>query len=185
MEKFEVTVKYTIEEEDSWRSQKGFKIKSNIADDELIECRLAKSLVDYLKKESVILEPDKLLVKLAECQKRNLESTIEGLDDIELKIQTQTSRVSESIKDACLTYEAEKEKLYDRMDKSINSLSNKLDKANNKIDKESQKLFDLRKTINNLDDSTLDRIITTIEGLSRLIEKDKDLAEIVFSNYKK
>ena len=61
---------YKITEPSSWRSKDGIDIKSNLADDELIDCRLAKSLVETIKTEAAVLEPDKFILAIAEAQKR-------------------------------------------------------------------------------------------------------------------
>ena len=73
---------YTIEEASSWRGKESIKIKSNLADDKLIECEIAQSLVEYLRKESAVLEPDKFLLSVAEAQKRNLQTLLEDMDNI-------------------------------------------------------------------------------------------------------
>lgn len=65
-------VVYQIKKGDSWRGKDNIDIKSNL-DEEMVDCRISKSLVDYLIKESAILEPDKLLLNFAECQRRELE----------------------------------------------------------------------------------------------------------------
>ena len=93
MKTFELV--YTIEAASSWRNKEAIKIKSNLADDKLVDCELSQCLVDYLKTEAAVLDPDKLLLTIAEAQKREIQTSIENMDDMAIQAKVHADKAYE------------------------------------------------------------------------------------------
>ncbi len=97
MEKKTIEVAYTIKPKENQERWGYNQIESNIAGEELVDWRISKSLSDELISKSASLKGEQLLVQYAEMQRRQLEETVAGLDDLELTIKTKTENVRQTL----------------------------------------------------------------------------------------
>ena len=176
---------YTIEEAASWRSKEAIKIKSNLADDKLIECEIAKSLVDYLKKESATLEPDKFLLTIAETQKRGIETILEELTNIELQAKANADKVHEIL----LNIEEETENKYSEIETKFSATSkrfnDKMKATAENIKNDLTKLSDVEAKLTAIDSWKLEKLTESLKQLVKLVESDKDLVKLVLDHKSK
>lgn len=175
---------YTIEEASSWRAKEAIKIKSNLSDDKLIDCEIAQSLVEYLKKESATLDPDKLLLSVAEAQKRGIQTIIEGLDDISLQTEVNVDKAHETL----LAISDETDNKYAEIEKKFSDIQKRFtDKMNNttkSIKADLEKLSVVEEKLNKIDEWKLEKLISTIQQIIKLTEADPELVKLVL-DYKK
>jgi len=177
-------VVYEIKEGESWRGSEGLDIKSNIADDKMVDCRLAKTLVEYLKKEAVALEPDKMLLRIAEAQKREIELNLEALDDMALQSKSRAAKVQEKI----LERGIESEQKYEEFSKKFKDISQKfrseVDSTSESLKKDMEKVENLSKKLSEIDNYGLENLSKTLEKIIALASEDSELLKIVL-DYKK
>lgn len=171
---------YTIEEGSSWRSSKeGIKIKSNLSDDKLVDCEVAQSLVEYLKKESATLDADKLLLNVAEAQKRGIQTIIEELDNISLQTKVNVDKAHEAL----LAISDETDNKYAEIEKKFSTIQKRFtDKMNStaeSIKKDLEKLSAVEEKLTKIDNWKLETLNESLTNLIKLIEKDKDLVKLV------
>ena len=177
-----LNVVYEITKGDSWRSAEGFAIKSNIADDNLIDCQIAKSLVEHLKEESVMLEPDKLLLSLAEAQKRGIEENINDLDDLELNAKNRADSIHEKLLKTFQDSEKKFEELELKFSETSNRFVDKISKTKDSLDSEVEYLSSVSAKLNKVDGFSLERLSETLKALISLVEKDPELVKLVLEN---
>ena len=179
---FKVT--YTINKSESWRSKEGIEIKSNIADDELIDCRLAKSLVDYLKTKSAVLEPDKLLLTIAETQRRGLQTILEEMEDTALQAKTNADKAHEIIIKS--TEESEKRFLeIEKKFSNVQKLFNDKIKATSKtIDADVEKIIVLKDKLDTINNFDLSVLADTLRKIVTLTAEDPELVRLVLDHKK-
>lgn len=182
MEGMKVSVVYEIKENDSWRGSEGIKIVSNIATDETVGCEIAKSLVDYLKKESAMLEPDKLLLNLAEAQKRGIQDNLEALDDFEITAKTRSDKVHAKLLKSYEDIEGKYEELQTKFLETSDKFCNTITKSKEKIDKELEYLGDVQQKLMNIDSYSLERLSTTLEKILALCETDSEIMKLVLNH---
>lgn len=178
-------VVYTIGKGDSWDSEDSISIKSNIADDELVRCQLSKSLVDHLKKESAILEPDKLLLGFAEAQKREIQENLNGLTDIELNIKNLSDSIHQRLIKSCDEHEKKYFELEEKFSETSKNIKEKLSDTQQALDKDVEKVEAIYKKLNSINDYSLGNLITSVGKILELAEKDKELAKIVLEYVRK
>jgi len=183
-EEFKTDIIYKIEETNDYMG-KGMQIKSNLTDDDLQSCKISKSLVDYLLKNSATLEPDKLLITFAEAQKRQLELELENLDDLTLSAKAKADDFFNKRSELENSYEEK----FAEFEKSCSSASEKvhsrLERDSNAINSQIEKMEGLSKKIRNIDDYKLEQISKSISLLLDLINKDEKLVKLVLENYTK
>ena len=180
--KFDVV--YEVGQREGWRGKEGLQIKSNIADDKLVECDISKSLVEHLKKESAILKPDQLLLGFAEAQKRGLEENLEAIDDMSLRVKNSADKIQEqlmkSYEDAEIKYEELEKKFSEtrsRFEEKINSTRESIEEDMSKIEEISKKLSD----INNFE---LTRLSDALQKIINLVEHDAEIVKLVLEKKK-
>ena len=179
-----VNVVYEVKENDSWRGEEGLKIVSNIAKDETVNCSIAKSLVEHIKKESVMLEPDKLLLGFAEAQKRGIQDNLEALEDFELTAKNRADKVQEkllrSYEDAENKYNELKKKFCEIQDKFCNNIIS----SREKVDEQVKYLTTIHEKLDSIDNFNLEKLSKTLELVISLVEKDADIVKLVLEkNY--
>jgi hypothetical protein len=182
MEEFKTNIVYTIKEIKDWRGER-IAIKSNLSDDKEIECILSESLVKYLIKESAVLKPDQLLLGFAEMQKRGLESTIEGLNDLELAIKSNTDSVFLRMEKSINDYDVKYETMMSNFQTVGDKLANKLSKDDSKISKMVEKIEGYNNKLTLINSFGLERLAESLKSLIQLAEKDKDLLTLVAGYY--
>lgn len=177
-----LNVVYEIKKPDSWKSKEGLMIKSNIADDKLIDCEISKSLIDYLKKESAVLEPDKLLLGFAEAQKRGIQDNIDALDDLELNAQNRAKAVQEKL---LKTFEDSEQK-FEELDKKFSETSKRftenISKTKNSLESEMEYLNNVSEKLSNVDSFSLETLSDTIKKIIELVEKDSEIVRLILNN---
>jgi hypothetical protein len=180
MKQFELV--YTIEKSGSWRSEKGLDIKSNLSDDELVDCRIASSLVKDMKEGAVLLEPDKLLLGFAEAQKRGIQDNLAALNEFELTAKNNADSVHQKL----LTLENESETKYNELLEKFSAITNSFDEKINKVSEKLIKQLDVIKAFDEkfktINAWSFDTVSESISKVLTLIEKDPELVKIVFKN---
>jgi ElaB/YqjD/DUF883 family membrane-anchored ribosome-binding protein len=174
-------VVYAIENGDSWEKD-SIRIKSNIADDELITCRLSKSLVEHLKKESAVLEPDKLLLGFAEAQKREIEENLKGLTDIELNIKNLSDSIHQKLIESCDEHEKKYFELEKKFEETSKKINEKLSGTKQALDKDVEKVGKVYESLKKINEYGLGNLIQSVEKVLELAEKDKELAKLVLEH---
>lgn len=179
-----IDVVYEIEKSSSWRSEEGVDIKSNITSDELIYCRLSKSLIDVLKKESAMLDPDKLLLGFAEAQKRGIECKIEALNDLELR----TKNIADTVQEKLVKAYEDSEKKYDELEEKFSEISDKFSKkvetTKDSLEKQMKYLTSVSEKLNAIDNYGLEKLTGTLKQLISLVEQDPEIVKLVLNNKK-
>ena len=177
-------VVYEIKEGNSWRSKNGVVIKSNIAEDELVECELAKSLVEHLKTKSATLDPDKLLLGFAEAQKRGIEENLEAMDNLTLRAKN----VSESMQAELLkTFEDAEGKykaLEEKFEETNNLFANKIKSSIKKIEEDTSKVEEVMKKLTAIDDWKFSNLADALTKILSLVQEDKELVKLVLESKK-
>jgi len=177
-----IAITYKIEKSSSWRSEKGFDIKSNLADDKLIECQLAKSLVDELKEKSVMLEPDKLLLSFAEAQKRGIQDNLEALNDFDLAAKNYASSIHEKLLKTEEDFEVKYTELQEKFVTITNKFESEILKTTKKLTAQVELINNFETTLNKVDTHSMDSIATTMEKVLTLLKKDPELVNIIFKH---
>jgi len=173
MKTFELV--YTIEAASSWRNKEAIKIKSNLADDKLVDCELSQCLVDYLKTEAAVLDPDKLLLTIAEAQKREIQTSIENMDDMAIQ------EILSNISDEAETKYAEIEKKFSDTEKRF---KDKMISTSESIKTHMEKLSVIDEKLTKIDNWSLEKLTETLKQLIKIIEVDPELVKLVL-DYKK
>lgn len=177
-------VVYTIEKTESWRNKDGIDIKSNIADDKMVECRMAETLVEYLKKESAILEPDKLLLGFAEAQKRGITNTLEDLDNIELNIKNKSDAIQLKLHESCEENEKKYFELEEKFSKTSDKINEKLSGVSGGIENDLKKVDEIFTKLEKINGYKLENLMSTLSKILELVNKDKDLVKMVLEREK-
>lgn len=161
------------------------KIISNIANDETVDWKISKSLSDELISKSASLKAEQLLIQMAEMQKRELEYTVESLNDIELTIKTKSELIESTLKSAL----DKQEQVYNDKRADLESALNQF-KMNVEI--ETKKVENILKPVNDcvevmkkIDSYSLRSFIDTVEKLDSLVNKSPKLVEIISNNIDK
>ena len=175
---------YTIEKASSWRNKEAIQIKSNLAEDKLIECELAESLIEYLKTESVILEPDKLLLTIAEAQKRDVQTSIESLDDMSIQAKIHADKAHEILS----TIAEESEEKYFKIEKTFSDTEKrfnaKMKSTAENIKQDLTILTAVEEKLKAIDNWQLTKLTEALQQVVKLAEVDPELVKLVL-NYKK
>jgi len=176
---------YKITEPSSWRSKDGIDIKSNLADDELIDCQLAKSLIETLKTESTILEPDKLILAIAEAQKREIETSLSEMDDMAIQAKVHADKAHE-ILSTIVNESGEKyleiEKKFSETEAKFNT---KLTTTATKIKKSMEELSTVEEKLNQINNFSLEKLTDVLKQLIKLVNTDPELVKLVLEHKKK
>ena len=182
MKSFELS--YTIVEGDSWRDKNSINIKSNLADDKLIDCKLALSLVEQLKEGSAVLEADKLLLNIAEAQKREIQTNIEQLDDMALQAKVNADKAHEvltNISEDSETKFLELEKSFSAIEKKF---TDKIESSTRKIEQNLEFLTLVEEKLNKINSWSLDKLSEAIKQILELTAKDPKLIKLVLEHKK-
>lgn len=180
-----IELSYTIEEsKSSYRYKDGIVIKSNLADDELVECRLAKSLVDTLKLEAAVLEPDRLVLAIAEAQKREIKTSIEALDDMTLEAKIHSDKAYEHLSTIALEAETKYEEIEKKFASTEKRFNEKMSSTAANIKKDLEKLTAIEEKLTKINNWSLEKLAESINQLIKLAETDPELVKLVLE-YKK
>ena len=182
MKTFELV--YTIESASSWRGKEAIKIKSNLADDKLVECELSQSLVEHLKTEAAILDPDKLLLTIAEAQKREIQTSIESMDDMAVLAKAHADKAYEilsNISEEAETKYAEIEKKFSATEKRF---KDKMLSTSESIKTHMEKLSAIEEKLIKIDNWKLEKLTSSLKQITELVEADPELVKLVL-DYKK
>lgn len=175
---------YKITETNSWRDSSGIDIKSNMADDELIDCRLAKSLVETLKTESATLEPDQFILAIAEAQKREIETSLKDMDDMAIQAKVHADKAHEIL--STITNESEEKYLEIEKKFSVTEarFNEKLKTTAASIKKSMEKLATVEEKLNKINNFSLERITEVLKQLNQLVSTDPELVKLVLEHKK-
>ena len=179
-----IELSYKIEEKENWKREKSVKIKSNLADDPLIECELAESLINSLLEKSVALEPDKLVLMIAEAQKREIQLNIEQMDEMAVQAKIHSDKVHEillNISEDAETKFAELEKKFSDTEKRFKL---KIESVIKTLQEDLSNLSFIEEKLNKIDNWSLEKLINTLKELIILAKSDSELMKLVL-NYKK
>ena len=178
----EITITYKITETDSWRSKEGINIKSNLAEDKLIDCQLAESLVTELKEKAHLLDADKLLLSFAEAQKRGIQDNLEALNDLELAAKNH----SDSIHQKLMETEEDLEQKYDELAEKFQTVTAKFDKnltaTTEKLTQQIENVKTIEKSLASINTYSFEAVIKTFNDLLKIINKDPELVKLVFKH---
>lgn len=176
---------YTIEEASSWKGKEAIRIKSNLADDKLIDCEIAQSLIEVLKTESAILEPDKLILAIAEAQKREIATSLENMDDMAIQAKVHADKAHQILLDIAIAAEekyAEIEKKFSDTEKLFNK---KITDTAEKIKKDLEKLSAVEEKISSINNWSLEKLIDSLDRLIKLADADPELVKLVLDHKNK
>jgi len=173
---------YTIGERDSWRGKDGLAIKSNLAEDTLVECDLPKSLVDHLKEAAVTLEADQLLLSIAEAQKRAIETRYEDLDDMALQAKV----ISEKTHLTLLDISEDAESKYEQIEAIFSVAQKRFEKHINtttaEITQSLEQLTEIKKVLIEIDNYSLTKLTATLEQVNKLVKDDPEVLKLVLQH---
>lgn len=176
-------VVYQIKKGDSWRGKDNIDIKSNL-DEEMVDCRISKSLVDYLIKESAILEPDKLLLNFAECQRREIELNLKSLDEVTLRFKTYGEEANKRILEAYEENEKQRDDIEKKFNTTVKRLKASISESEESIKQNTKSLSDISDMLLKIDSYGLNNIMETLKTLNSIIEKDGELVKLVLEHKK-
>jgi len=176
---------YTIEEASSWKSKEAIKIKSNLADDKLIECEIAQSLVEVLKTESAILEPDKLILAITEAQKREIVTSLENMDDMAIQAKVHADKAHQVLLDIAIKAEEKYTEIEKKFSDTEKLFNKKMTDTAEKIKKDLEKLSAVEEKLNKINDWSLEKLITSLDRLIQLAEADPELVKLVLDHKNK
>jgi len=178
------TLAYRIEPGDSWRDKNSINIKSNLAEDKMLECKLSESLVEYLKKEAVVLEPDKLILTIAEAQKREIQTVLESMDDMAIQAKVHADKAHEILS----TIAEESEKKYEEIEKKFSAtekrFKDKMISTSESIKTHIEKLSAIEEKLTKIDNWKLEKLTASLKQITELVEADPELVKLVL-DYKK
>jgi len=178
------TISYRIEPGDSWRDKNSINIKSNLADDKMLECKLSESLIEYLKKEAAVLEPDKLILTIAEAQKREIQTSLENMDDMAVQAKVYADKAYEILS----TIAEDAEKKYEEIEKKFSAtekrFKDKMLSTSESIKTHVEKLSAVEAKLTKIDNWRLEKLTETLKQLIKIIEVDPELVKLVL-DYKK
>ena len=182
MKTFELS--YKIEQGRSWKGENSISIKSNLSDDKLIECEIAESLVLSLKSESALLEPDKLVLAIAEAQKREIQTNLEALNDMAIQAKVNSDKAHEilsSIAEEAEVKYAEIEKKFTETEKRFNE---KMKSTAEKIKQDLEHLSSVEEKLSKINNYSLERLGETLKQLIKIVEADPELVKLVLDHKK-
>ena len=182
MKTFELT--YTIKEASSWRGKEAIKIESNLSGEKMIDCELAQSLVETLRTEAAVLDPDKLILSIAEAQKRELQTALENMDDMAIQAKVHADKAYEILsnisEEAEIKY-AEMEKKFSDTEKRF---KDKMISTSESIKTHLEKLTAVEEKLTKIDNWKLEKLSEALKQLTKLVEDDPELVKLVL-DYKK
>jgi len=178
------TLAYRIEPGDSWRDKNSINIKSNLADDKMLECRLSESLVEYLKKEAAILEPDKLILTIAEAQKREIQTVLENMDDMAIQAKVHADKAHEILSTIAEESETKYEEIEKKFSDTEKRFKDKMLSTAENIKTHMEKLSVIDEKLTKIDNWSLEKLTETLKQLIKIIEVDPELVKLVL-DYKK
>jgi len=182
MKTFELV--YTIESASSWRGKEAIKIKSNLADDKLVECELSQSLVDHLKTEAAVLDPDKLLLTIAEVQKREIQNVLESMDDMAIQAKVHAAKAHEILSTIAEDAETKYEEIEKKFSATEKRFKDKMISTSESIKTHIEKLTVVEEKLTKIDNWSLEKLTETLKQLIKIIEVDPELVKLVL-DYKK
>lgn len=175
------TLTYRIEPGDSWRDKNSIKIKSNLADDKMIICELSESLVEYIKKEAVVLDPDKLILTIAEAQKREIENQLANMDDMAIQAKVHADKAYEIL----LTISEKAEAKYGEIEKKFSDtekrFKDKMIATSESIKTHLEKLNAVEEKLTKLDDWKLTKLSEVLQQIIKLADADPELVKLVLA----
>lgn len=176
-----IAIAYTITKSSSWRSKEGVDIKSNLVDDKLIECQIASSLIEDLKKGSALLDPDKLLLGFAEAQKRGIKDNLKSLNDFELSAKNHSNSIQENLLKTEIDLELKYNTLMEKFSAITDKFDSKLISTEKKLTKQINLIKKLELKIKEINTYSFDNISESIQKIINLIEKDPELVKMIFN----
>lgn len=177
----EIKVVYKIKESTSWRSEEGIDIESNIANDKLIDCQIAESLVNKIKKDATLLDSDKLLLSFAEAQTRGIKDNLSALTDLELSAKNHADSVQASLLKSMDNHEEQYEELYKKFSSITEKFNKGINKSAEKINESIASIKTVEEQVSKLNSYKLDSLMSTLENLSSLVDRDSDLVKLVLA----
>ncbi len=182
MKSFELV--YTIEEAASWKSKEAIKIKSNLSEDKLINCEIAQSLIEDLKEGSAILESDKLLLTIAEAQKREVQTSIESLNDMAVQAKVNADKAYEILSTIAVDAEKKYEKIEKKFSATEKRFNEKMKSTSENIKQNLIILTEVEEKLKAIDNWQLTKLTEAVQQIVKLAETDPELIKLVL-NYKK
>jgi len=187
-EKDTISIVYNINDEKNYNynrsEQKGITIKSNIADDELIECDISKTLVEKLLKESSSLKPDQLLLEFAELQKRGIESSIENLGSVELELKAKSGKINEALEELLKDFDDKSceslEKIWEKMETMQSDILDRFKEFKPMIDK----LESIKKSTDNINNWQMNNFSESLDKLIKIQNENPELLKFIAKNFK-
>jgi len=176
---------YKITETSSWRDSNGIDIKSNLADDELIECQLAKSLVETLKTESAVLEPDKLILAIAEAQKREIETSLANMDEMAIQAKVHADKAHEVLAAVALDAEEKYTALEKKFTETEAKFNTKMTTTATAIKKSMEELSTVEEKLNQINNFSLEKLTDVLKQLIQLVNTDPELVKLVLNHKQK
>ena len=178
------TISYRIEPGDSWRDKNSINIKSNLADDKMLECKLSESLVEYLKKEAAVLDPDKLLLTIAEAQKREIQNSIESMDDMAVQAKVHADKAYEILSTISNEAETKYEEIEKKFSDTEKRFKDKMISTSESIKTHIEKLSAVEEKLTKINNWSLEKLTENLKQLIKIIEADPELVKLVL-DYKK
>lgn len=175
---------YKIEDGDSWRAKESINIKSNLSEDELIECKIAKSLINKLKTDSALLDPTKLLLSIAETQRRGIQTNLEEMDDLALQAKVRADKAHEILSTIAEEAEVKYEEIEKKFSATEKRFNEKMTSTAKKIKNDLDKLTEVEEKLKSINNYDLEKLIIALNQLISLVEVDPELVKLVLE-YKK
>ena len=175
--KFDVI--YEVKERESWRGKEGIKIQSNIAGDELVECDISKSLVEYIKKESAILKPDQIILGFAEAQRRGIEDNLKSLDDVSLRVKNLSEESHKRLMDSYNDLEEKYYELEKKFNETKNRFQNNIQDTSAAINEQIKSIDQVSEKLSKVDNYGLERLVNTLNKVIELVNSDKEIVRLV------
>ena len=183
MKTFELS--YKIEQGKSWKGENSISIKSNLLDDKLIECELPESLILSLKSEAALLEPDKLVLAIAEAQKREIQTSIEALNDMALQAKVNSDKAHEILSSIAEEAEIKYVEIEKKFTETEKRFTEKMKSTAENIKKDLEKLSSVEEKLIKINSYSLDHLSETLKQLIKIIETDPELVKLVLDHKNK
>lgn len=177
----ELKIVYKVEKPE-YQWDKTMRIESNLKED-MVEWKISKSLSDKIILESACLEPEKLILEIAESQRRGIECEISNLSELELEMKTKKDSIKSILGDVLDDQIKSFENNSDEIWKAINSFKDKVSNHTKELQKIVNPILEAKKTIEELDGYKLRTFFESVETIRKLQENSPELLDFVSKNF--
>lgn len=180
----ELKLTYTVHQKiNSWNDTPG--IKSNLADDDTVRWEIAKSLSDALLAADAAHGPEKLLLEIAECKRREIQAEIENMDDVALVLQAKTDQISQMFDKMIAAHNEALDAKRVEFNAAVDGLADKIEEALDGLDKKvTEPLKRVMGVLDGINDYKVQKFTRMLADIATLQREQPELLDFVVNNFK-